>query len=79
MDELTNKINEMFSNIFNSLPYSTESFLAKKMHDYDVLEDEIYDRILNKKLSKKQMKQITSVYDQMKKILEEILNNKEEI
>ena len=79
MDEFTKKIDEMFSNILSNLPYSPENLLVKKIHDYDILEHTLYDQLINKKLSKKQIKQMTSVYDQMKKILEEILNNEEEI
>ena len=83
IEDLENKKiqKEMMDNVLNLLLEilpndDIEINFIKSQNAFSKLEDKIINQISKKKLSEEKMKEMTSVYIQMKNILEDILNKK---
>ena len=58
------------------LPNNDFNDLIRKQHTFNKIDKEVLEKATNKELTKEQVQQLTSVYEQMKNILEDILNKK---
>ncbi len=57
-------------------PNTDDNQLIKNQHASSKIDKKVLEKLTNKELTKEQIQQLTSVYKQMKNILEDILDKK---
>lgn len=67
-------IDNMLDLLFEILPNDENTDLIKNQHNFQRLDEKVLEKVTNKELSKGQAQELASVYKQMKKIIEDILN-----
>ena len=73
-EERSKKMDNFLDIMLELLPQSDRSELLKSQHSFQKKDKEIINKLSNKELSQEQIKELTSLYNQMKNVLEDILN-----
>ena len=64
----------MLDLLIEILPNNEDTDLIKSQHSFQKIDREIVEKVANNELTKEQKQQLTSFYNQMKNVLEDILN-----